>query len=260
MSISRLYSYFVLLTLSCAAVMLAACSDSDSSSMDGVDQLESTPFTDDEQELTPFVLTLDDDGFHTDGETTYAGGAPFKAHFEVVAENAGDYDIRYEWQFIRDGQQTPFLTRYEQSTDYTFVMSGTFYVKCLVSIVNGDDVLEYEMDSPIVINIASSKLEMPNTFTPNDDGINDTLRVKEGYISIIEFHAAIFTRSGTKLYEWTNPADGWDGTMNGHGGTPAPDGAYYLLLRARGADGLKYDRKMTIHLLREFDESTTGAG
>lgn len=211
-------------------------------------------------EATPIMIYTDDDGFEVTDEVSYSGGAPFVARFEVELENEEGYDVRYEWQFIRDGQDTPFLTRFDATTEYTFTESGTFYVNCLITFARDGEELEYEMDTPFIVNIANSKLEVPNAFTPNGDGINDVFKVKDGYESIVEFHAAVFTRSGKRLYEWTDPADGWDGTMNGNGGTNAPDGAYYFVMKARGADGLKYDRKMVINLLRGYNESTTGAG
>lgn len=210
--------------------------------------------------ITFQMIYTDEEGLLVDDAESYAGGAPFEARFEAKVENVGDYTPLYEWQFVKDGETKPFLLRYEADTEYRFVESGTFFVNCFVSLVQGTDTLDYEMDAPFAINIANSKLEVPNAFTPNGDGINDVFRVKEGYESIVDFKASVFTRSGKKIYEWTDPADGWDGTMNGHGGADAPDGAYYFVLRARGADGLKYDRKMVINLLRGYNESTTGAG
>lgn len=210
-------------------------------------------------EVTPFMTYIDEDGLLVDDADSYSGGAPFSAYFGVKVENLGDYYPLYEWRFVRDGEYEPFMIRYDAETDFTFAESGTFFISCIVSMVHDKDTLEYEMEAPFAINIANSKLEVPNAFTPNGDGINDVFKVKEGYESIVDFHAAVFTRSGKRVYEWTDPADGWDGTMNGHGGVDAPDGAYYFVLRARGADGLKYDRKMTINLLRRFNEAATGA-
>lgn len=215
---------------------------------------------DDYPEVTFWMSYTDDEGTLVDDAESYSGSAPFEAHFAATIDNLGDYYALYEWRFVRDGQSAPMLTRFEAETDYKFTESGTFYVSCIVSLVQGTDTLEYEMETPFAVNIANSKLEVPNAFTPNGDGINDVYKVKDGYESIVQFHAAVFTRSGKRIYEWTDPADGWDGTMNGHGGVDAPDGAYYFVMTARGADGLKYDRKMVINLLRGYNESTTGAG
>ena len=65
-----------------------------------------------------------------------------------------------------------------------------------------------------------SKLSFPNAFSPNGDGKNDKFMAKECE-NIAEFHAYIFNRWGQKLFDWTDAADGWDGTRNG---TPVEDG------------------------------------
>lgn len=210
--------------------------------------------------VSPVMIYIDEDGQEVEDATSYSGGAPFAVRFEARPEHLGRYEARYEWRFLTDGSATPYLTRFEENTEYRFLESGTSYVNLYVTFSADGDTLEYEMDEPFVINIAESKLEVPNAFTPNGDGINDVFRVKEGYESIVEFHAAVFSRSGRKLYEWDDPADGWDGTMNGKGGHQAPDGAYYLIINARGADGLKYNYKKTINLLRGYKEGTTGGG
>lgn len=209
-------------------------------------------------DVAPAMIYTDADGMLVEDDTQYSGDAPFTARFESRVTNLDSGYALYEWQFLRDGDSQPFLTRYDADTEYTFVQSGTFYVTLYITFVVNGDSLEWEVDEPFVVNISESKLEVPNAFTPNGDGINDTFHVKEGYTSIVDFHAAIFTRSGKKVYEWTDPAGGWDGTMNGSGGHPAPDGGYYLVLDARGADGLEYHYKKTISLLRTYNERTSG--
>ena len=57
-----------------------------------------------------------------------------------------------------------------------------------------------------------------------------------------------------RLYEWTDLSGGWDGRSNGH---DVPDGAYYLNIQARGADGRKYNIKKVINLLRGYNENGT---
>ena len=144
--------------------------------------------------------------------------------------------------------------RYDQDTEYEFLQSGTFSVELRVSFVQGTDTIAYEMDEPFSIAISESKLEVPNAFTPNGDGVNDVFRVKEGYKSIVSFKAMVFDRWGKKLYEWTDPAGGWDGRSAGHA---VPDGGYYLNIQARGADGKHYNIKKVINVLRGYTESGT---
>lgn len=199
------------------------------------------------------IITLADGT--TSEETSYDGSAPLRARFEARPEHLGARFARYEWRFAAEGSTTPFLVRYDEATDYTFTQSGTYTVRLLASFVEGRDTITYEQEEPFRISIAGSRLEVPNAFTPNGDGINDIFQVKEGYQSLVSFRAIVISRSGKKVAEWSDPAQGWDGTIGGH---DAPDGAYYLVIEARGADGKRYDLKKTINLLRRFNETSGG--
>lgn len=223
-----------LLTLVCGIITIAAQSD-------------------DLPTANPVMTYTDDDGQEV-SETQYDGSAPFKATFRACPEHTGNYTPLYEWRFTRSGETSPFLVRYDQDTEYEFLQSGTFSVELRVSFVQGTDTIAYEMDEPFSIAISESKLEVPNAFTPNGDGVNDVFRVKEGYKSIVSFKAMVFDRWGKKLYEWTDPAGGWDGRSAGHA---VPDGGYYLNIQARGADGKHYNIKKVINVLRGYTESGT---
>ena len=126
------------------------------------------------------------------------------------------------------------------------------------TFVNGNDVIEYTADywneiGPMRVTISESKLEMPNAFSPNGDGINDIYKAKDGYQSIIEFKATIFNRWGVKIYEWTDPAGGWDGTYKGK---EAKQGTYFVLVEAKGADGRTFTIKRDVNLLRGYTEGS----
>ena len=101
--------------------------------------------------------------------------------------------------------------------------------------------------------IGESKLSFPNAFSPNGDGKNDKFIAKECQ-NIVEFHAYIFNRWGQQLFDWTDSADGWDGTRNG---TPVEDGVYFLLCKAKGTDGKTYTIRKDVNLLRGYYEGTT---
>ena len=102
-----------------------------------------------------------------------------------------------------------------------------------------------------------SSLLMPNAFSPNGDGINVIYKPKSGYQNITEFRAYIFNRWGQKLFEWTDPATGWDGTYKG---SPVKDGVYFCLVKAKGADGKIYNFKKDVNLLRGYIENQTNSG
>jgi gliding motility-associated-like protein len=58
------------------------------------------------------------------------------------------------------------------------------------------------------------RLEMPNVFTPNNDGLNDAFEVK--FPDFIKtFRMRIFDRWGKIIFDTTNPLQGWDGKYKG---------------------------------------------
>lgn len=203
----------------------------------------------------PTMVVIAADGKETE-EIGFDGSAPLRVRFESRAADYGSRTPLYEWQFRRDGNTTPFLTRYDANTSYEFTESGTFVVQLLISFVEGTDTVTYTQSEAFRIAISESKLEFPNAFTPNGDGINDVFKAKEGYKSIVRFRALVCNRWGRKVHEWHDPADGWDGRI---GSAEAPDGAYYLNVEARGADGRNYHIKKTINLLRRFEENRSGS-
>ena len=112
----------------------------------------------------------------------------------------------------------------------------------------GDDSLT--SDSTVVL---TSSLVIPNAFSPNHDEINEVFKVKS-YQNIVEFHAYIFNRWGQKLYEWTDLEGGWDGTYQGK---DVKQGTYFVLVKAKGADGQTYNIRKDVNLLRGFTEGTS---
>jgi gliding motility-associated-like protein len=52
---------------------------------------------------------------------------------------------------------------------------------------------------------------IPNAFTPNGDGLNDTFRPVTDYDRFSKFSMVIYNSWGQRQFETTNPAEGWDG-------------------------------------------------
>jgi gliding motility-associated-like protein len=67
---------------------------------------------------------------------------------------------------------------------------------------------------------------VPNTFTPNGDGINDTWQIK--YLdSYPDCTVSIFNRYGQRLFYSVGYPNPWDGNYNG---SPVPAGVYYYII------------------------------
>jgi gliding motility-associated-like protein len=88
----------------------------------------------------------------------------------------------------------------------------------------------------------------PNAFTPNNDGNNDVYRPKV-YLLIDKFYMAIYNRWGAKVFETTDPNNGWDGRFNGQ---PQPSGAFvwYASYHVQGSSGGDVLEKGTLMLIR----------
>jgi gliding motility-associated-like protein len=54
---------------------------------------------------------------------------------------------------------------------------------------------------------------VPNTFTPNGDGINDVFQPKG--VGVIKYQLDVFDRWGEKIFTSTDFFTGWDGTFKG---------------------------------------------
>ena len=192
------------------------------------------------------AIYIDDSGVETETRNDFSGQAPLSVSFRANPQDIEGLDPTYEWHFRMEGEGKDMMVRYEENTDYTFTKAGKTYVTLYANLGN-----EERDSSRICVTISESKLLMPNAFTPNGDTHNDVYKAKE-YQSIVEFHAYIFNRWGQKLFEWTNPAEGWDGNYNG---SPVKEGVYFVVVKARGADGIVYNIRKDVNLLRGFTKT-----
>lgn len=67
-----------------------------------------------------------------------------------------------------------------------------------------------------------------NAFTPNDDGINDTWRIRGG-VTFQQLSVKVFNRWGQEVHsnEPYNNSQAWDGKQNG---VEVPEGTYYYVI------------------------------
>ena len=215
------------------------------------------------QKVNPQAYYTDDNDNEQVSQYVDNVQAPLHVEFRANPEDMEDYSPSYEWHFRhqKNGEeQRELFVRYEENTDYTFNDSGTFYVVLKYRLEQNGE----EQDSTtITVVIPESRLEFPNAFSPNNDGKNDKYGAKgvnqpestAHWRSIVDFHAYIFNRWGQKLYEWHDPAGYWDGKYKGN---DVPDGVYYVVVNAKGADGRVYHIRKDVNLLRARNDGSAG--
>lgn len=210
----------------------------------------------------PTALVVDSKGELTDLEPgdDYSGEAPVTVRFYANAPEEEGYSLTCTWELFREGENVPYLVRHDADIEISLRESGTVMAIPNITYTSVDNsevfwLFDAETYQPFRIILAESALEAPNAFSPNGDGINDYYNVFN-VKSIVEFHGAIYNRWGQELYRWGldemgREGVGWDGTYKGN---PVKPGVYFVVIKAMGADGIEYDIKRDVNLLRGYSE------
>lgn len=144
---------------------------------------------------------------------------------------AGKDYVTYTW--VPGGYGSPSIVIYQP---------GTYIV--YVTDTNGCQ----STGSILVRNFCPSEIYVPNSFTPNGNGINDKFFAYCD--SCLDFHIYIFDRWGELIYESTDISQGWDGTYMGNN---VPQGVYVYRIDYQLYDYLqliKHNIYGTVNLVR----------
>jgi gliding motility-associated-like protein len=114
-------------------------------------------------------------------------------------------------------------------------------IETITYIVTGEDEIGCANSDSVTVKVFN-EIFIPNLFTPNNDGNNDTFKVYG--TGIDELFLQIFNREGKIVFESNNKDEilqtGWDGTNNGQ---LLPDAAYIWILRGAYNDGTAIEYK-----------------
>jgi gliding motility-associated-like protein len=98
----------------------------------------------------------------------------------------------------------------------------------------------------IVINDGACEVYIPNAFTPNGDGKNDTFK-PTGVSQPEEFEMRIFSRWGELIFRTRSLAEGWNGISKGE---LLPAGNYVYTFKYRNNSGKAVYKTGTVTLIR----------
>jgi len=76
--------------------------------------------------------------------------------------------------------------------------------------------------------------ELPNIFTPDNNGVNDLFHPILPYRDVKDVEMKIFNRWGALMFETTDPIINWNGKRN-NDGADAPEGVYFYICKVNQA-------------------------
>ena len=169
-----------------------------------------------------------------------SGYSPLDVDLFVLSDEGATFEWFYQDSLFDIGDSSAIVLTKPGENVITVLADGGPPYYC-----TNTDTAHIWVDVNVVISI-------PNAFTPNGDGYNDTFGVKTNGIEQLEME--IFDRWG-KLMHKIDTLDGrWDGTNLS--GKKAPDGVYFYEMSATAYDFKDYVRQGSIHLFRDLIDLT----
>jgi len=142
---------------------------------------------------------------------------------EVVFVNLSAQATAFAWDFAGLGSST------EPNPSFTFpAETGGIYPVCLTA-TNANGCTDSTCQALVVLE--ELMVHVPNAFTPNDDGMNDSFApVLNNPEFAVDYELVIFNRWGELLFESRNVGEAWDGRR---GGEQVKADVYVWKLRVR---------------------------
>ena len=168
-----------------------------------------------------YAITMwNSDGCQANSTAVVGPATPVIANFELTPETlyvsapeatftstSSPNAVSFSWDFAGLGTSTA------EGPSFTFPGTlGDSYVVCLtVADVNGCTDTYCSR-----INVLDRLgVWVPNAFTPNEDGINDTFFPVFNLPNATDYEFLIFDRWGEQIFTSTVPGEGWDGSVKG---------------------------------------------
>jgi gliding motility-associated-like protein len=144
---------------------------------------------------------------------------------------------QWSWYF----NSTAVIGSTSQNPSHKFEEIGNY----LVSLIVTSDFGCTDTISKQIIVDDEYAIYIPNAFTPNGDGINDTFQPKGS--GFTKYNLNIFDRWGTRIFQSNEVTNAWDGFLKG---TLCEDGVYTYKITLLTISGKAKDLTGTVTLLK----------
>lgn len=171
----------------------------------------------------------------------------------VVVDSAGSNLVRFRWNSVAGATSyevttnagTTWITPSSGALGLTHTVTGMSVGQSVTLQVRALGGCLPTVSQAVTGQAVSDEVFIPNTFTPNNDGMNDQLRVYSNVIKSMKF--MIFNQWGEKIYEANGVSASWDGTFKGKS---QPSGVYMYVADIILVDGTRITRKGSVNLVR----------
>jgi gliding motility-associated-like protein len=146
---------------------------------------------------------------------------------EISFFNLSANAISYLWNFANQGFST------DVHSEYTFDVNQGTTVRVCLTATNELECTNTFCEELIIPEVFF--IYVPNTFTPNNDGINDVFQPKINPViegEVFEYELQVLNRWGDVVFYSTDPDEVWVGDADG-GDYFVPDGLYFWRAKVR---------------------------
>lgn len=187
------------------------------------------------------IYTTDNIGIlFTSDSLTESIGKISKPHLRT---ETGVYLENSEWEkfrgyYVADGTEVFLnLGMFGATEDSDLSYDENEFYHCFTYFIDNFLMVECDRDSVFGVYI-----ELPNVFTPNNDGINDLYKIKHNNID--EMTVFVHNRWGHVVRQYDGLTDGWDGRTAL--GKKCSDGTYFIVVQAKDNYGKTINKSKTI--------------
>lgn len=144
----------------------------------------------------------------------------------------------------------PYETMFDDDVSAYYQAGGRFSYVVAALVKSGtntqnDTIRSYSNEIRVT---QITNINMPNAFTPNNDGINDLFRPVNYFPDVTaDYLLIVYNRWGQKIFESSDPGEGWDGTFRN---VMSPQGVYIYYVRYFSGESLNFEKKGTVTLIR----------
>ncbi|MCF8276844.1 MAG: gliding motility-associated C-terminal domain-containing protein [Flavobacteriales bacterium] len=147
----------------------------------------------------------------------------------------------------------PTQLTYTDTVEEIIIGEGRFcyYIEAVEGIAGP---LANDPDPALVPQLSNSNeacaLQHPNVFMPNafmPEGVNNVFKPVTVYVNAESYLLQIYNRWGQRLFETTDPNEGWNGTYGSH---KEPQGTYAYFVKFVSSKGETYTKSGTVTLIR----------